>query len=203
MASSFFYSIPAILALFTKCSILYFSRTAKVQNTQTRLFLASLFFSTILSLAEVSLLNRLFTDPPWAEIITYFAASIPTLAVLLHLSISVSFDDWNTPRFYPLYFVLYTYAAVLEILLLFTPWLVAGLEPFNNYSFTRIPGPVYWLYETFLLLGFLGIIVFPLFGLRRGRSCFVRNKCKLWILALSPMALLVITVVILLRLKIQ
>lgn len=203
MESSFLYTVPAILALITKFGILYLSRTAKVQNPQTRLFFLALFFSTLLSLAEVLLLNRLLADPPWIETVFYFAASIPTLALLLHLSISISFDNWNTQRFYPTYFVLYAYAAVLEILLLLTPWLLAGIEPFNNYSVTRIPGSLYWLYEAFLILSFLSILIIPLFGLGRDRSFAARSKCKLWIVAIAPMALLVITIVILLRLNIR
>jgi len=156
-----------------------------------------------MSLVEVAILNRLFADPPKTAFITYFAASIPALATLLHLSILISLDNWHTPRLKRTFIALYAYAIVLEFLLLFTPWLVAGLEPFHDYTFTRIPGPLYGLYELFLLVSFSGIIGFPLFGLRRGRSSFARNKCKLWMIALLPMALLVMAIVILLHLKIR
>lgn len=196
MTSLFIYSIPAILALAAKCAILYFSRAAKLQNSQTRLFFVTLVFSMFLSLAEVSLLNRLFTDPPFAEIVAYFAIAIPSLALLLHLSISLSFDDWNTKRFYPVYAVLYIYVILLEILLLFTPWLITGVEPFNGYSFTRIPGSAYWLFEIFVLVSLVGVLFIPLCGLGQGRSHLARNKCKFWIAATIPMTILIIAVIV-------
>ncbi len=54
------------------------------------------------------------------------------VALLVHLVISIAFDNWRAGHFFAIYVFIYGYALVLEGLLLFTRWLVAGMEDFNG-----------------------------------------------------------------------
>lgn len=193
------YSVPAIFALVAKLFILYFSRRAKIQNLGTRLFALAVVFAIALSLIEAIGFNyglhSVYRD--WFGF-AYFAALIPLSAVLAHLSILISFS--STPRYVPLF--IYSYVLILEALLLFTPLLLTGFESLGGYTITRIPGPLHGLFELFALLSMLSMGVLPFFGLRASQPITVRSRCKLWIVAATPLALLNILIVVLLHFKI-
>ena len=194
------YSLPAILALIAKFFILYFSQRAKIQNFNTRLFTLAVVFSVGMSVIEVTGFNYGFQNEyrDWFGF-AYFAAVIPLIATLAHLSILIVF---NNPLLYTPLFI-YSYAVVLEVLLLFTPLLVAGFEPFRGYTILRIAGPFYGLFEIFIIGSMLSMVFFPLWGLRLGQPALVRRQCKLWVAAAAPLALLTIFIILLPHFKVR
>jgi DNA-binding protein Fis len=194
------YSIPAILALIAKFFILYFSHGAKIQNFNTRLFTLAVIFSVSLSLVEVAGFNYGFKSEYLDQFgFAYFTAVIPVFATLAHLSILIVIN--NLPLYIPLF--IYSYALVLEALLLFTPLLVAGFEPFQGYTIIRIAGPFYGLFEAFVVGSMCSMVFFPLWGLRSGQPALVQRQCKLWVAAATPLALLNIFVIFLPHLRVR
>ncbi|HLQ25283.1 MAG TPA: hypothetical protein VK138_05315 [Acidiferrobacterales bacterium] len=194
------YSLPAILALIAKFFILYFSQRAKIQNFNTRLFTLAVVFSVSLSVVEVAGFNYGFQSEYRNQFgFVYYTAAIPLVAILAHLSILIVFN--NLPLCVPLF--IYGYALLLESLLLFTPLLVLGFESLGGYTIIRTPGPFYGLFEIFIIAGMLSIVFFPLRGLRPDRSTMVRSQCKLWIVATTPLALLIIVIIVLLHFRIH
>lgn len=197
------YVVPALFSLVVKLVILYLSRHARVQNAQTRLFAAATVLSIGMSVAEASFLLRLLPNELDLGATAYYATSILFTALVVHLAFSVGVDRWTSRRFLPFYGLLYGCALILEMLLLFTPWLVAGFSDLNGYTVTRIPGPLYGYYEMFMLSCLaLGVFV-PLYGLRRARSGVLRARCKLWLVSALPLCLLAAGVIVLLHFDIR
>jgi len=194
------YSLPAILALIAKFFILYFSQRAKIQNFNTRLFTLAVVFAVSLSVVEVTAFNYGFQSESRNQFgFAYFAAVIPLVGILVHLSILIAFN--NIPLYIPL--IIYGYTLFLEALLLFTPLLLVGFESFGGYTITRVPGLFYGLFEIFVLASMLSIVFLPIWGLRADQPTAVRSQCKLWIVAATPLALLAIVIIVLLHLRIQ
>ena len=197
------YSIPAILALFAKVFILYFSRHAEIQNTQTRIFRAIVILSLLQNIAELLILQKPFENGFHYGGITFYITSALMLALLMRITISISFDNYRTSRFLLLYALIYGYALLVAALLLFTPWIVAGFQDLNGYTSLRIPGPLMWMFDGFILASCLAAIFLPVWGLRTEQSSIARVQCKIWIATAMPLMVLVITIIVLLELKIR
>ena len=197
------YSIPAILALIAKVVILYFSQRAEVQDDRTVIFRLALVLSIAMNVGEVAFLQKPFDSAVMYGALIYYAAHIPLMAFLVHLAISISVDNYRSRRFLPVYTFIYGYALALEILLLFTSRLIEGIEDFNGYTATRVPGPLFWLYELFMLISFAALLSLPIFGLSRRRGAVARPKCKLRLALGRPLAFLVVAVLVLLHFKIR
>src|SRR3989344_4408150 len=127
------YSVPAILAFILKIGILFFSLRAERHNFQTRLFIAALLGSMIINVAEIAVLQRLAY--PSHAVTLHYVAHVLTLAVLAHLAVSVSFDQLSGKLFSVVGMVIYVYALVLGILLVFTSALITGAEPIGVYTY--------------------------------------------------------------------
>ncbi|MBI3574616.1 MAG: hypothetical protein HY083_03020 [Gammaproteobacteria bacterium] len=151
----------------------------------------------VINIAEVAVLQKL-TDPAFA-VTLHYTAHILTLALLAHLATCVSLDRFTGRLFSITGMVIYAYALILVILIVFTPILIAGVEPIGNYTYTRIPGPLFWIYELFMLICLAAITVLPAWGLRKGRDETARNRCKLWLALSTPLVVLVLTVLVLLH----
>lgn len=199
MSAIYPYTLPALLAFLSKIAILLFSLRAERRNFQTRLFVAGLLVSMVINVAEIAVLQRLLA--PEQAVTLHYAAHILTLALLAHLAVSISFDNLSEKLLATAVTAIYGYALMLEGLLIFTPALIAGVEPMGNYTFTRVPGPLYWLYEFFVLASMLAITVLPARGLRSGREHAARNRCKLWLALSTPLAILILTILVLLHLE--
>ena len=117
------------------------------------------------------------------------------LALLTQLAVSVSFDQLSDELFSKISMAIYGYVLLLEGLLILTPWLISGVEPLGGYTYTRIPGPLYWIYELFVIASMLAITLLPAWGLKHGRDVVARNRCKLWLVLSTPLAILVLAII--------
>lgn len=198
----YIYSVPAMLALILKAVILYLSQRAEVQNSQTRLFSATVLASLGMSVAELVVLQRFGQNAAYYGALYYYVAHILMFALLAHLAILISFDNLNKHLHLLLSIVLYGYAVALEILLLFSSQLISGFQPLQGYTVTRIPGPLLWVYEVFVAICMLTTLIVPIWGLRKERSPIARSRCKLWLISVFPFGSLVIAIISLLHFQI-
>lgn len=187
------YTLPALFAFLSKIVILVLSLRAERQNFQTRLFLTALLSSMVINIAEIMGLQNLVS--PDQMVVLHFAAHIMMLALLVELAISISIDGLSAKLFSRIRAALYSYALLLEGLLLFTSLLILGAEPLGGYTYTRIPGPLYWVYELYVVTTMSVITLLPVWGLRRGRDIALRNRCKLWVALCAPLAALVLVII--------
>jgi hypothetical protein len=187
------YTLPAILAFLSKIVILVLSLRAERQNFETRLFVFALLSSMAVNVAEILVLQKFLA--PDVGVMFHFAAHIILLALLVHLAMSVSLDRLPKTVFFGVGVAIYGSVPVLEGLVIFTSLLISGAEPLGGYTYTRIPGPLYWLYELYVILAMLAITLLPVWGLLRGRDIATRNRCKLWVTLSAPLALLVLVII--------
>lgn len=198
------YSIPALLAFLAKLIILRVSHKAAIQDRRARLFRAMVLLSLGLNIAEFIVLQQFSYRINFTCVAIYYAISALMMVVLVHLAISISIDSWNHPRFLPVYVSLYGAGFVLASLFAFvTPLMMTGVEDMRGYTVTTVRGSLYPVYELFIVFSFISAVALPIYGLRRGRDKNRRDQCKLWIAATTPLALLVLTVLLLLQLDVR
>jgi DNA-binding protein Fis len=194
------YALPAIVALLAKAGMFFYARRSKVHNLQTQIYLLFLFCMAIQNLMEI----RFFVtnaqgllDPPTTSGRVYFAVSTLAIAFLLHLALIMA-SNWrgkrqNMPAFGIV--LIYTPALVLLSLLLFTPWVVAGFEPMG-YTYTRVPGPLIFLWEIYAPMYLCLSVALFVYGTRKQITSFKRSQNKLMLAALAPIVVLVLVVIV-------
>ncbi len=198
------YALPAIIALLAKAGMYFYARYSKVHNLQTQLYLLLLFSLSIQNIAEITFFTHLAgepgdrANPPGGDL--YFSASIFAVAFFLHLALVMT-TRWrgrqgNIPV--SAIILLYTPVVVLQALLWLTPSLVAGFERMN-YTYTKIPGPLYFLFE-FYVVGYLSTTVgLLIYGSHAQVTAFQRLQNKLLLVGIFPFVALVIVIISLQR----
>lgn len=193
-------SLPAVLALLLKGGIFLYARHSGVRTPQTRLYLYFLFALSIQNLAEISYFYGL-GDERGAEFpgTVFYAAGILALALFLHLALALARDDYREGRGRTLLALVYLAAGALELLLLFSPWLVAGFERVG-WSVARVPGPLYAAFEAYAAGTLLAAIGLLLYGARRQPTPQKRMRNAYVLLGVIPMVAIVLAVLTLLHL---
>lgn len=205
MAVIYVHSLPAILAFVSKVVLLHYWRGRSTGNVErTRLFVTAVAISMGLNVIEVAAFQGLLGGALLQTgAYLYNAGLIALFAVLSHLAVWVAYD---TPpriaqrRFIPL---MYLYAALLCAMLIGSNLVIAGFERLGGYTLTRIPGPLYALFELFAVATLMAILFVPLRGIRHRGDGRLRSRCQIWTLAAAPACLLVIVVLVLLRLDLK
>lgn len=190
-------SVPALVALVLKLAMIGYVLRAPSQNRTTKLFLVLLVVFSVQNLIEFLGLNEFARgNYDHAELYgrSYFAMVIPFLAILLHLSLRLSYDPPVVSRLDRYAYVLYLPAIGLVALLL-GDHLIAGFRPFQ-YSILRVPGRLYFLFETYASVYMLAAVSSLVYGARASRAAFPRTRNRLWLYALLPIALLVVYLVV-------
>jgi DNA-binding protein Fis len=193
------YVLPAIVALVAKIAIFFYARYSKVHNLQTQLYLSFLFCMSIQNLLEIRFfLNDpdSMLDPPSVSGTLYFAVSILAISFLLHLALVMA-TSWRRTRenLSPSSLVIvYGPALLLEVLLFSGSLLVAGFERMG-YTYTRIPGPLFYLWEIYSV-GYLGVsAMLFVYGARTQVTRFRRLQNRLLLFGLLPIVAVVAAVV--------
>src|SRR5712692_2056285 len=186
--------IPALIALAFKLVLLGYSARSPTKNATTRLFLALLAVFALHNLSEVLALTEFVRHGVSQMMViygfAYIALLIPPIALLLHVSLRLSLDSDEADLRVRLQGLLYVPAAVLLYLLLFTDQLVHNFQPFQN-TVLRVPGPWYSLFETYMTVYLLVVLVNIIYGARLSRPFAMRRvRNRFWLLALLPTVLL-------------
>lgn len=192
-------AIPALVALALKLALLGYATQSPARNQTTRLFLALLIVLAAHNASEVLALYNFvnFGVPAMTTYgFAYVALLIPAVALILQLSLRLSFDlDAHDTRL-RLQPLLYVPGAILLFLLLFTDQLVVGFQPFRN-TVLRVPGPLYSYFETYMTVYLSAAIVNLIYGARAGRASAIRRtRNRLWLLAIAPTGLLLVYLIV-------
>jgi hypothetical protein len=186
-------ALPALITLLLKLAFLGYALRAPRRDASTRLFVTLLVLLALHNLITFAGLNHFLAHGLDEEMkqygYAYFASIILHMAVVLHLSLRLSVDRWNTvQRIVPL---IYLPVPVLEYLLLGTNQLVAGFQLFRDYSILRVPGPNYFLFEIYALIYALAATIYVIYGARGSRASVVnRNRNRWWLVGFAPLVLL-------------
>ncbi len=201
--------LPALIALGFKLALFGYSlkceaenaaRYSNVRGLQARLYLLFLFSLSVQNVAEINFLTSETASvaEPWGRL--YFGASIFVLVFLLQLALLIGTGwragsskavTWGTV-------LLYLPALTLEILLWRTSLFVAGFEPMA-YTYTKIPGPLFFLWESFVVSYLCTSVLLLVHGARRQVTALQRMQNKLILIGLIPPIVIAIGVMILQR----
>jgi len=189
------YSIPAVVALLIKAGIYFYVRPLSLRSLQTRIFLLFLITLSLMNLSEISYFVTFDgvrpEMPPGGYL--YFACSIVGLALILHLALLMA-RDWEPAQQVHMRWI-YVPATILMALLWLTPWLVAGFEV-RNYTYYRVAGPLYGVFEAYVLACCWAVIALFTYGALFHRSNTARVKNAMMLLGLVPMGLIVTSVIL-------
>jgi hypothetical protein len=193
-------TLSALAALVFKLGLLAYSTRSRVKNATTRLFLVLLVMLSLHNLVEFVGLNYYvlngLTPTMQAFGIAYVALLIPAIALILHISLRLSLDWPVTDLRVRLQPLLYVPALILLALLLLTDQLVIGFQRFQN-TLLRQPGPLYFLFETYLVVYLSAALVNLVYGARRSRPFSMRRtRNRLWLLAIAPVVLLLVYLIV-------
>jgi hypothetical protein len=195
-------SIPAVLALLAKGAIYSYARFSPTHTHLTRIFLLALFALSLQNVAEIShyfVLHR--GEVPGFELSVYYAASILALAFFFHLALALGLGDLSHTNWRYAAAAAYGVAGVLIALLVFSDLLISGYRRLD-YSATRIPGPLYPMFELFAATTAVAVIALLAWGSRRLDAARDRARNAIVLLAITPLALLTVTVVVMRHLEI-
>lgn len=196
------YALPAAAALLAKIGIFYYARRTAVQNAQTRVYLLFLLCLAIMDLTEIELFLSnagSLSNPPSFIGTLYFSASTAAIALLLHLALLIArAPDGDPDRgLAPATLgTIYAPGMVLQLLLWGTASVVAGFEP-TGYTYSKVPGPLYPLFQGYAISYLFAAPVLLYHGYRSQSTPFRRLQNKLFLLGLLPIPLVVVSVIVL------
>ncbi len=193
-----FVILPAAIALLLKAGLFGYAYTSKTRNSQTRVYMALLALLFIQNLALIPGYVAISAGhTPYLEANLFYLTEILAVAVLLHLATTLAFDR-TSPAIWLTASIVYPAALVFCGLLLFSSLLIRGYA-FHHYIVTRIPGPLYSLLGLYAIASIGGTVAILLYGARRQASAQARLRNSLLLLAILPMAVVIVAVVILLQ----
>jgi DNA-binding protein Fis len=201
------YALPAIVALLAKAGMFFYARYSKVHNLQTKLYLLFLFCLSAQNLVEICFFLRrgeeLMFSPTQIGTL-YYSASILAMALLLHFA-SVMGSTWrgkqvNVRR--SLVILLYAPALILETLLWGGSQLILGFEPMS-YTYTKIPGPLYFLFQLYAFGYMCAAGGLFMYGARAHRTTVARLQNRLVLTGLLPIIAVVLVVICMQQLGIR
>lgn len=189
-------SLPAFVALCFKAGIFAYARAAIRHNLQTRLYLLALFALSIQNVAEIAHFDAIINKGvlPILEVTIFYAASIAALSLFFHLSLTFASELLGKATVRRLYGLGYILCVSLEALLLFTPWLIKDYETMSH-TVTRVPGPLYFLFEVYVLLLSVGIVAALIYGATKESNASRRARATTVLFAVAPMLLVAVFVV--------
>ncbi|MFQ5994625.1 MAG: helix-turn-helix domain-containing protein [Acidiferrobacterales bacterium] len=197
-------ALPAMLALLAKGGIFLYARFSRTHNLRTQIYLWFLFALAIQNIAEIA---AFYYDGPkqplpiqLSEGYIYFSASIIAIALLVHLASVLGWDKQARNRM--VLIVIYAPAALLQGLLWFSPSFVTGFEPMA-YTYTKVPGELYFLFEIYTVAYLSTAVVLLIHGSLKQQTTSKRLRNKLMLVGMLPIFLVVVAVVSLQHLGLQ
>jgi hypothetical protein len=186
-------ALPAVSALILKAGVYFYTRSAGVAHSlETRLFLLFLLFLTVQNIAEVFGAYRLNVggSVPHFEAKLFYAATGVAMACLFHLALHLAAPERSRVRTILPFFV-YGWVALLELLLP-TSWLIQDFEILDygvGLSVTRVPGPLYFLFEFYVIAIFTAVVGLSFYGSKKHDTLRARIKCRMLLVAIIPLVI--------------
>jgi hypothetical protein len=193
-------TIPALFALVLKALITGYSLRGFGRDKSRWLFVCLPLTLAVHDLIEFVGLNHVVHHGPTPQLhglgIAYTASLLVALAFLFHLALRLNLDpeagsvhaSWQAASYVP--------GAALLYLLFATEYLVVGFEAYRN-TVLRVPGPLYPLFEGYVLICLVACTALFLYGSRRTRRPAIRCvRSRWWLLAIAPTALLLTYLII-------
>lgn len=147
------YSIPAIAALVLKLMLLGVVKVMPLRTSEARVFLAFLAVLALHNFSEIMVFNYSGFREGIIQLrsgFLYFTMSVAAMAVLVHLMLIrlKTSTGWNIPLEH--WKLLYVPAGAVLFMLWASDDMIRGFVPYE-FSYTRVPGPLYVWFEIYAL----------------------------------------------------
>src|ERR1051325_4668760 len=199
-----FFALPAIVGLVTKAGMFAYTRWSGVHNALTRCYLALLFTLVLYNVFEIGLFvnHRDGVTTPLSEsmIRLVVSAMYVATATFLHLALITVIPRKDDRQGLSRLGAVLLYVPPLVLLVLFwgTSLLVTGFVPMS-YTYTRVPGPLYFLFELYISGYLIAAFAALLYGAYRQTHARQRARNKIMLLGSLPMIVLGVAIVVLQR----
>lgn len=189
----FLLAFPSAIVLAIKIWLFFYARHTLInENRVLGVFLAALL---LLNLSELIGYNYLQDIPnALTPLLCYYAALICTIYAFVNLSASMSGVLW---LYRPV--VQGVLAVILVILMFGSEQLIAGVQSIG-YSYTRVPGPYYWVLPLYIVINLLLAIALLCFGVFRHDERIMRRRCLVVLLGFLPTVLVMFLIIALMTL---
>lgn len=191
------YAVPAILAFLTKVGIFFYQRGSSLRSTRARLFLLFLLSFALLNAVEIAFFMRIGESgirPPGALGRLWFSAAAVAVAVLLHFALLAAVEKKVNGVRSEGASLFYLPTAALLALLWKGPLLIVDFEPMA-YTFTKVPGPLYFLWEAYVVIYLASTAVLLLHGAFRRGPAYRRLQNRLLLTGFVPLVVLSLSII--------
>lgn len=194
--------VPAVIALLGKAVIYVYASCSRQEfNKLTSLYLFFLFSLSIQNFAEVLHFVDLSHDiTPTLSLDFYYIGSIAAVSTAFHMAKALVFPEQRVLERVAM--ALHVLALVLILLVAFSQLVIVGYER-NGYSATRIPGPLFPIFQCYAVTALVWTIGALAYGSFRGSTPNQRNRAAWMLLGFLPVAGLAITILVLLQFGIK
>ena len=149
------YTIPAVLGILIKLSILYFASTSQ----RSKPFILFITLLSVHNLSELLLFYYQFSGSDALFAMRMYYACIAGVAAGMCV---YAVDITKTKNKNLIQLIIFSLFSVFSLLVMFTPWIIIGSQPIS-YAITAIKGNYYYLFQLMAICS----IVFTLFILVR------------------------------------
>ncbi len=191
--------IPSILAISIKIGIFWrYHHSLKRENFDLAIFFVAVFFLNIFEMLSIG--TEFSADSSLLILLAYYSCVIFTIHGLINVALLYSGFNWQLSR---IKLTLNVLLASLVIGLFASQGIIAGVEPINGFSLTRIPGDYYWTFQAYLFGGLILAISLLIYGLRFAETNIARQKCLVVLISAATPIFMAMTVVALMALGVQ
>lgn len=183
--------LPSVLAICIKIGIfLRYHESLRRENFDLGIFFLAVLFLNLFELLSIQ--SEFAADTSLLILLAYYCCVIFTIHGFINVALTYSQFDWHTGK---IKLTLNLVLAGIISGMLFTRGIVAGVEPMNSFTLTRIPGDYYGLFPAYLFLGLILAVGLLIRGILHADSNFARQKCLVVLIAAATPVLMAMSVV--------
>ena len=191
--------IPSLLAIVIKIGIfLRYHRSLSRENIDLGLFFLAVFFLNVFEMLSIQ--TDYAAGSSMLILLAYYCCVIFTIHGFINIAMTYSQFNWQASR---IRLGLNILLAALVVAMIFGRSIIAGVEPMNGYTLTRVAGVHYWVFPAYLLGGLLLAMGLLVFGMLRADSNLARQKCLVVLLSAATPMLTASSVVVLMTMGYQ
>lgn len=191
--------LPSVLAICIKIGIfLRYHGSLRRENIDLGLFFLAVFFLNLFELLSIK--ADFSPDSSMLILLAYYCCVIFTIHGFMNIALQYSQFSWHTPR---VRFGLNIVLALLVVNLIFNRSIIAGVEPMNAFTLTRIAGDNYWVLQAYLVAGLVFAMGLLIRGMQQAASNIARQKCMVVLISAALPVMMSMSVVGLMALGVQ
>jgi hypothetical protein len=183
--------LPSVLAISIKIGIfLRYHTSLSRENLDLGLFFVAVFFLNIFEMLSIQ--SEFSPDSSLLILLAYYCCVVFTVHGFINVALKYSQFDWHSSR---IRLGLNALLALLIVNIIFNRNIIAGVEPMNAFTLTRIAGDGYWVIQSYLVLGLAMAVALLIRGMIKADTNIARQKCMVVMVSAAAPVLTAVGVV--------